>query len=177
MHSFGGKEPDMEFPTTIAAGPVTLRRWEPAFAEAGAEAVHESLAEFKPWLPWVHDDYGPADSAGYIAASAEKWATGEEFNYALITADGTLAGSIGAMTRLGPGVLELGYWTRTSCAGRGYMTAAVAAITPVALARPGIERVAIRYRPGNHASAAVAVRAGFGDPEPSGDLVIRYRHA
>lgn len=89
------------------------------------------------------------------------------------------------MTRMGPGVLEIGYWTRTPHAGRGYMTAAVDALTRVALTLPSIERAAIRHDAANAASAAVATKAGFieverlnREPEAPGETgtdVIRER--
>jgi len=66
---------------------------------------------------------------------------------------------------MGPGVLEIGYWLRTSQTGHGYMTAAVDALARVALALPGIERVALRHDAGNSRSAAVAERAGFVEVE------------
>src|SRR6185312_7575810 len=88
---------------------------------------------------------------------------GEEFNYAIFTAAGDLIGSIGLMTRMGPGVMEIGYWLRTPFTGRGYMTAAVEGLTGVALGLPGIERVAIEYDAANTRSAAVAARAGFSE--------------
>jgi RimJ/RimL family protein N-acetyltransferase len=50
---------------------------------------------------------------------------------------------------------------RTAFAGRGHMTAAVDALSRVALAQPGVERVAIRHDETNLASAAVAAKAGF----------------
>ena len=61
---------------------------------------------------------------------------------------------------------------RTAYTGRGYMTAAVDALTRVALVLPGVERVAIRHDVASAASAAVAAKAGFvsrfeGEPEAS----------
>jgi ribosomal-protein-serine acetyltransferase len=170
----------MELPETIDAGPVELRRWAPGMAAEATAAVVESLPEFKPFLPWATDDYGLASSRDYIERSAESWAEGTEFNYAIIARTGELVGSIGLMTRMGPGVLEIGYWVRTSRTGRGYMTAAVEAITPVALAQPGIERVAIRHDAANAASAAVAIKAGFAEVarvpnDTNGTDVIRER--
>jgi ribosomal-protein-serine acetyltransferase len=151
----------MRPPETIPAGDVVLKRWQPSWAAEAARAVRESLAELKPFLPWAHDDYDDAASDEFIKMSQEKWAEGTEFNYAIFTVDDELAGSIGMMTRMGPGVLEIGYWTRTSFAGRGLMTAAVRAVTPVGLALPGITRMAIRYDAANTASGAVAKKAGF----------------
>jgi RimJ/RimL family protein N-acetyltransferase len=76
---------------------------------------------------------------------------------------------------------------RTAYTGRGYMTAAVEALSRVAHALPGIERVAIRHDVANAASAAVAGKAGFvevtrvhREPEAPGETgtdVIRERRA
>ncbi|WP_306204545.1 GNAT family N-acetyltransferase [Actinoplanes sp. RD1] len=172
----------MELPEVIDAGPVELRRWEPAMAEEATAAVRESLPEFKPFLPWATDGYDLASSRDFIERSIESWAKGTEFNYAMYARGGGLVGSIGLMTRMGPDVLEIGYWVRTSQAGRGYMTAAVEAITPVALAQPGIARAAIRHDAGNGASAAVAIKAGFAEVarvpnDTNGTDVIRERRA
>jgi ribosomal-protein-serine acetyltransferase len=151
----------MELPETIEAGRLVLRRWQPAWAEAASAAVLESLPELKPFLPWANDDYDVADSVSYIERASGNWAKGTEFDYAIFTDSGALIGSIGLMTRMGPGILEIGYWLRTSHAGRGHMTAAVTALTEVARALPGIDRVVNRHDAANGASAGVATKAGF----------------
>jgi ribosomal-protein-serine acetyltransferase len=97
----------------------------------------------------------------------KKWDEGTEYGYAIFTATGDLIGSIGLMSRMGPGTLEIGYWLRTPLAGRGHMTAAVTALTEVAFALPGIDRVVIRHDPANGASAAVAAKAGFTVADPT----------
>lgn len=171
----------------IDAGLVVLKRWDPAMADEATAAVRESLPELAPFLSWATDAYDVAATRTFIESSAANWAEGTEFNYAIFTTAGDLAGGIGLMTRMGPDVLEIGYWTRTAHAGRGYMTAAVEAISRVALTRPGIERVAIRHDVTNGASAAVATKAGFAEtgriekePEAPGETgtdVIRERRA
>jgi RimJ/RimL family protein N-acetyltransferase len=155
----------MEPPEMINAGDLVLKRWEPAWAAAATEVVRESLPELSPFLPWATAAYDEAASRTWIGSAVEHWDKGEEYHYAIFTAVGELAGGIGMMTRMGPGVIELGYWMRTRFAGRGHMTAAVGALTRVALTLPGIERVAIRHDAANGASAAVAVRAGFVETE------------
>jgi ribosomal-protein-serine acetyltransferase len=175
----------MEPPETITAGDLVLKRWDPAWADEAAVAVRESLPELIPYLPWATDDYDVESTREFIQRSDEGWNDGTAFNYSIFTAAGDFAGSIGLMTRMGPGVLEIGYWMRTAYAGRGYMTAAVEAISRVALTMPGIDRVAIRHDATNAASAAVATKAGFTevsrvsrDPEAPGESgtdVIRER--
>lgn len=169
----------------INAGELVLKRWEPQWADEATAAIRESLPELQPFLPWAQDDYDTAASRDFIERSVDNWAKGTEFNYAIFTTVGDLVGAIGLMTRMGPGVLEIGYWIRTPYAGRGFMTAAVSALARVALTLPGIDRVAIRHDAANAASAAVAVKAGFAevervnrDPEASGETgtdVIRER--
>lgn len=175
----------MEPPEEISAGDLVLRRWEPRWADQATAAVRESLPELKPFLPWAGDGYDLGSSHTFIETSVANWAKGTEFNYAIFDTVGDLVGAIGLMTRMGEGVLEIGYWMRTRYAGRGHMTAAVSALAEVALALPGIERVAIRHDVTNAASAAVAAKAGFTEvarrtrePEAPGETgtdVIRER--
>jgi ribosomal-protein-serine acetyltransferase len=155
----------MDLPETIGAGRLVLKRWEPAYAEDATRAVRESLRELKPFMPWAHDGYGVADSRSFIELSARQWAEGTAFNYAVLTAAGQVVGSCGLMTRMGEGTLEIGYWIHSGHTGRGCATAAVTALTSVALALPGVERVAIRHDAANPASGAVAAKAGFSEVE------------
>ena len=177
----------MEPPERINAGELVLKRWQPEWVDEATAAVRESLPELKAFLPWAHDDYAAGTSRTFIEMSVDKWAKGTEFNYAIFTIAGDLIGSIGLMTRMGPGVLEIGYWIRTPYTGRGYMTAAVNALARVALALPGIDRVAIGHDAANAASTAVAAKAGFTEveridrkrqaPGETGTHVIRERRA
>ncbi|GII25362.1 putative acetyltransferase [Planosporangium mesophilum] len=149
----------------INIGKLVLKRWEPAWGDEAAKAVQESLPELQPFLPWAHDDYDVDTARSYTEMSASNWAEATEFNYAIFTVVGELVGSIGLMTRMGAGALEIGYWIRSAHTGRGYATAAVIALTRVALALPGIDRVAIRHDLANAASGAVAAKAGFTEVE------------
>jgi ribosomal-protein-serine acetyltransferase len=157
----------------INAGELVLKRWEPDWSGELAAAVQESRAELQPFLPFATDDYGLAEARSFTERSVANWADGTEFNYAIFTAVGDLIGSMGLMTRPGPGVLEIGYWLRTPWTGRGLTTAAVRVLTRVALTLPGVERVIIRHDRANGASAAVAAKAGFVESERDGDDVIR----
>lgn len=147
-------------PETIDAGPVTLRRWRPEWAAATQAAVEASLPELRPFMPWATDDHDLAASAEYIARSNREWDAGETFNYAILL-DDTVIGSTGLMTRMGPGVLEIGYWVHSAHAGKGIASAVADTLAAVGLALPGIERVAIKHDPANPASGRVAEKAGF----------------
>jgi ribosomal-protein-serine acetyltransferase len=163
----------MEPPEMINAGELVLKRWEPEWAAELAAAVSESVPELAPFLPFATAEYGLAEARDYTERSAANWANGTEFNYAIFTTVGDLIGSIGLMTRPGPGALEIGYWLRTPWTGQGRMTAAVKVLSRVALTLPGIERIVIRHDAANRASAAVAAKAGFLETGRDGDDVVR----
>ena len=72
-----------------------------------------------------------------------------------------MLGTFGLHRRIGPDGIEMGYWIHADHAGRGYGTAAARALTPVALALPGITRVEIHCDAANAASAAIPRRLGY----------------
>jgi len=147
----------------INAGALVLKRWEPAWAGELAGVVRESLPELKPFVPWAHDGYGVEDARSFLDLSGNDWEAGTAFNYAVFTPVGELIGAAGLMTRMGPGVLEIGYWIRSSHAGRGNATRAARALADIGLSLPGIDRVAIKHDRANVASGRVAAKAGFAE--------------
>jgi RimJ/RimL family protein N-acetyltransferase len=78
-----------------------------------------------------------------------------------IFAGPAIAGSCGLHRRVGPGGFEIGYWVHAAHTRRGYATAAVVALTSVAVAQPGISFVEIHHDRANLASAAVPRKLGF----------------
>jgi len=148
-------------PETVPTAVVDLVRWRPEWAPSLASAVEASLAELAPYMPWATPTYGLADARTYIDGSIADWDAGTNWNYAIVTRAGEVVGSTGLMTRLGPGVLEIGYWLHTGHAGRGYATTVAQALATVGLAQPGIETVVIRHDAANVASGRVAEKAGF----------------
>jgi ribosomal-protein-serine acetyltransferase len=150
----------------LDAGIVTLRRWSSDWALLLDAAINESKTELRRFMPWATETHSLADTEAYIARSVEQWDTGEAFNYAIFLDDagddaGRVVGSCGLMARMGPGVLEIGYWVHTAVAGRGIATAVASALAAEGLLVPGIERVAIRHDVANLASGRVAAKAGF----------------
>ena len=158
----------------IEHAPVTLRRLRPEDAGALFDAVTESLDELRPWMPWAAD-YSRASTEEYLAGSVRDWDEGTAYNYAIVTG-GALAGSIGLMTRCGPGGLEIGYWVRSTYTGRGLATAATAALVGQAFGLPGVGWVEIVHDELNVASGQIPRKLGFAEagrrpldsPPPSG---------
>jgi RimJ/RimL family protein N-acetyltransferase len=77
-----------------------------------------------------------------------------------VTGD-ALAGSIGLMTRCGPGGLEIGYWVRSAYTGRGLATAATEALVGQAFGLPGVDWVEIVHDELNVASGRIPRKLGF----------------
>lgn len=172
----------MDIPETLDAGPVMLQRWTLERADDLDRAINESLTELIPFMPWATPDHDPEATTLFIVRSHEEWDTGENFNYAMLVPAGDVVGGCGLMTRLGPGLYEIGYWVHSAYAGKGYATAAVLALTRAGLAQPGIDGVEIRHDADNPASGRVAAKAGFQEmgridaeknaPGESGTMVV-----
>jgi ribosomal-protein-serine acetyltransferase len=143
----------------LSRPPVTLRRHRPDDLDAVFQAVTESLDHLRPWLPWAAD-YTRPSAAEFLAKSAQGWADGTEYGYAII-AGGVLAGGCGLMRRIGPGGLEIGYWVHQAWTRRGLATAASAALVEAAFRLPGVDRIEIVHDELNVASAGVPRKLGF----------------
>jgi len=140
-------------------GPVTLRRHRPDDLDAVFGAVTESLDHLRPWMPWAAG-YTRESAAEFLARSAQNWAEGTEYGYAII-AGGALAGGCGLMTRIGPGGLEIGYWVHRAWTRRGLATAASAALVQAAFGLRGVDRIEIVHDELNTASAGIPRKLGF----------------
>lgn len=126
-------------------------------------AVNESLAELQPWMAWAQEPQTLEASELYARRSAADFLTRENLNLLLFLRDGgQLVGSSG-IHRIDWTVprFEIGYWCRTSLAGRGYIREAVAGLTRLAFATLGAARVEIRMDALNERSWRVAERCGF----------------
>jgi ribosomal-protein-serine acetyltransferase len=143
----------------IEHGPVTLRRYREDDLDALVQAVSESEDHLRPWLPWVAG-HSRESEAEFLAGAARDWDSGAAYNYTMIT-EGTLAGGIALMARIGPGGLEIGYWVHQAWTRRGLATAASAALVEAAFRLPGVDRVEIVHDELNVASAGVPRKLGF----------------
>ena len=140
-----------------------LRRVHAADAAAIAAAVQASLDHLRPWMPWATPE--AADSRAQLARVAEAddlWESGTAFIYSVLLAeDRTLVGEIGLHRRPGDGGIEIGYWIDVRHTGRGLGTEAAGALTPVALALPGVTQAEIHCDDANQASAAIPRKLGY----------------
>jgi ribosomal-protein-serine acetyltransferase len=75
--------------------------------------------------------------------------------------DGVVAGGCGLHRRIGPGGLEIGYWTAKPFLRQGTATTAARLLTDAAFAGSEIIRVEIHHDQANQASAGVPRNLGF----------------
>ena len=90
----------------------------------------------------------------------EGWTEGSMFTFGVFLPAGELAGML-ALTMRSLGTAEVGFWTAKEHRGHGYTTEATRTGAHWAFTRMAIDRVEWRAEVGNHASRAVAERAGF----------------
>jgi ribosomal-protein-serine acetyltransferase len=147
----------------IEHGPVTLRRYREDDVDAVFAAVSESLDHLRPWMPWAAR-YSRQSAEEFLDNSIRSWEDGTEYNYAIL-AEGTLAGGVGLMARIGPGGLEIGYWVHRAWTRRGLATAAAAALVDQAFRLPGVDRVEIIHDELNVASGKIPRKLGVTEIE------------
>ena len=75
--------------------------------------------------------------------------------------DGVVAGGCGLHRRIGPGGLEIGYWTARRFLRQGIATTAAGLLADAAFADPAIMRVEIHHDQANQASAGVPRKLGW----------------
>jgi ribosomal-protein-serine acetyltransferase len=128
-------------------------------------AVMESVPELSPWMPWAHKGYTLADAKAFVTKSAKAVAGKTDCPLAFLTPDGTFVGTGGLHTRQDPKgtvpTFEIGYWCRTGCAGQGYTTEFVKAVTAYAFKHLKARRVEIHCDARNTGSERVMAKAGF----------------
>jgi RimJ/RimL family protein N-acetyltransferase len=150
-------------PYAIHTERLVLRCWDPADAPALKEAVDSSLDHLRPWMPWAVNEPQPLEAkVALLRRFRGDFDLGNDFVYgAFDRRDGSVAGGTGLHTRVGANALEIGYWIRASRIGEGLATELSAALTRVAFAVCGVDRVEIRVEPANERSAAIPRKLGF----------------
>ena len=145
-----------------------LRRSQVEDAAVIVEAVTESLAELRAFMPWAHFDGAEslADQQERLEGASTLWDEGKDFVYHCFEpqADGELqfVGCVGLHPRcLNNMGLEVGYWIRTSAAGRGLCTLATKMAVWGGFHALGLERIQVGCDVANVASARVAEKVGF----------------
>lgn len=140
-----------------------IRCYEEADASALNEALIESNAHLREWLNFAEKDKWNVEDQlskiqdwriSFVENQDQVFGIFDRFNLQYI-------GSIGYHKRVGPGGIEIGYWTRVSKINQGFMTEAVKALIKLAFEYYFYDRVEIHCQPGNLASTAIPKKLGF----------------
>jgi RimJ/RimL family protein N-acetyltransferase len=149
----------------LEGGDINLCRANAGDLEELVEAVNDSLEHLRPWMPWAQQPATPESIGAFLQQADATWREGREFQFAIRgprqAAPRSLIGFCGLHDRVGAGALEIGYWVRVDCTGRGVATGAATLLAAEALALEGVTRVEIRCDEGNVRSAAIPPRLGF----------------
>ncbi|USB33651.1 GNAT family N-acetyltransferase [Paenibacillus sp. YPG26] len=153
----------LSFPEEFETERLILRA--PRFGEGACinEAIHESVNELRPWLPFARSLPSLEESEAYVRKARLNFL--ERTDLVLHLFDKTTGRFVGSsgLHRLDWEIrsFEIGYWIRTSRTGQGLAGEAVQGVTAFAVNHLDAKRLEIRCDANNQASRRVAERAGF----------------
>jgi ribosomal-protein-serine acetyltransferase len=145
------------------AGPdaLTLRRWARDDAAQLGGAVADSVEHLRPWMSWIaHEPLSVTERRALIDSWDQEWLPGGDVMMGVFV-DGAVAGGCGLHRRIGPGGLEIGYWTARRFLRQGIATTAAGLLIDAAFSDPAITRVEIHHDQANRASAGVPRKLGL----------------
>jgi RimJ/RimL family protein N-acetyltransferase len=142
---------------------LVLRCWSPEDAPELRQALDESDQHLRPWIPFMKDEpRSLAQTIEWARMHRSNFDSDQMYRYGVFHKDsGKLIGENMLLTRVGPGGLEVGYWTHVNSGGHGYATEASCAMIRVAFEIAGVERVEIHCAPENAASVSIPAKLGF----------------
>lgn len=141
----------------VVARPLSL-----ADARDHFEAVAESSAELRPFMPWCTPGYSLSDSEEWVRNCESKWNERIQFDFGIreLAGDrflGTASiNEINTEHRVG----NLGYWIRSGATGNGFASEASRLVAAFGLSEVGLNRVEIVVSVQNLASQRVAEKIG-----------------
>jgi RimJ/RimL family protein N-acetyltransferase len=166
----------------LGAGDLILRRWVRDDAELVAAAVADSIDHLRPWMGWISQEpLSLPQRTALIERWEDEWLRGGDVLMGVFL-EGRVAGSCGLHHRIGPGGLELGYWTHPAFLRQGVATSAAGLLTGAAFTVPGIARVEIHHDKANRASAGIPRKLGYrfvgetpDEPEAPADTGLEHQ--
>ena len=140
---------------------LTLRRWAREDAAELGEAVAGSVEHLRPWMPWIDQEpLSVNERQALIDSWHQEWLAGGDVVMGVFV-DGAVAGGCGLHRRIGPGGLEIGYWTARRFLRQGIATTAAGLLIDAAFSDPAIIRLEIHHDQANQASAGVPRKLGL----------------
>lgn len=142
---------------------LVLRCWSPADAPRLRTALDECDDYLRPYIPFMKDEPRSLEqTAQWLRGHRAAFDQDQMYRYAVFDhQEQNLLGENMLLSRVGPGALEIGYWTHKDAERRGYATESTCAMIRVAFEIEKVRRVEIMCAPENAASAAIPAKLGF----------------
>lgn len=165
---------------------IVVRPYTEGDAPAMFEAITESRANLRPWMPWADSHKTADDSLEYIRQCQVVFLVCSDFPMGMFLLSGEYLGGTGIhIAKSDVPSFEIGYWVRAKAEGRGYVSEAVRLLTSHAFDTLSAKRVAIQCDARNVRSRRVAERQGFvlegrsrnAERDPIGALVDTLTYA
>lgn len=140
-----------------------LRCWSPADAPRLRAALDANDKHLRPSIPFMRDEPRSLfQTTEWLRGHRAAFDLDRVYRYAVFdAAEETLLGENMLIPRVGPGGLEIGYWTDKDAIGKGIASEASCAMIRVAFEIEKVERVEIMCTPDNGASASIPAKLGF----------------
>ncbi|WP_406059457.1 GNAT family N-acetyltransferase [Micromonospora sp. NBC_00860] len=141
------------------AGELRLRPMEEQDLDAVVQTSRDP--ETIRWTT-VPDPYERADAQGYQAYGRDAWARGDAACFVIADPDDRYAGTLDLrLSPADPLVADVGFVTAPTARGRGYLPAALVALSAWGFSTLGLARIEWKANVGNTASRRAAEKAGF----------------
>ncbi len=142
-------------------GTVSIRPYRNDDVDGLYQAVRQSAAELRPWMPWCHPQYARSETQAWVEGRPAAWEAKTDFSFMIESESELILGGCGLnRIELDNGTANLGYWVRTSAAGKGVATRAAELLRDWAFANLELHRLEILVAVGNVASQRVAEKLG-----------------
>jgi ribosomal-protein-serine acetyltransferase len=141
--------------------PIALRRFQADDVLPLYEAASESIVDIYPWMPWCHPGYMIEDSRSWVLSRLDAWGK-PDYDFVIIEqATGRFLGAVGLnqINRVHD-FANLGYWVRSSAAGRGIAVLAARLCARFGFDELKLHRLEIVVDVGNRRSQRVAEKVG-----------------
>jgi RimJ/RimL family protein N-acetyltransferase len=158
-----GEKDIRRVPYRIETERLVLRCWSPADAPALRVALDACDRHLRPYIPFMKDEPRSLEqTAQWLRGHRAAFDLDQMLRYAVFDwNEEHLLGENMLIDRVGPGGLEIGYWTHKDAVGKGYATETTAVLTRIAFELKGMDRVEIMCAPENAASASIPAKLGF----------------
>jgi ribosomal-protein-serine acetyltransferase len=153
----------LDIPERLETANLTLAATRAGMGSLVHEGLVESLQDLKRWMPWARVDQVLEQTETHCREEQARWHARQEIDFCFFSKEGDAFVGKGGLHTIDWSVpkFEVGYWIRSSCAGRGIATEATGALVALARDRLGARRIEITCDARNASSRRVAEKSGF----------------